>query len=126
MRKSERPVIRPATKADLDAYYALHPQQAPRPTVTAWVGYLGDEPIAVGGFAHVGGKLIAFFDEDPKARPFKITLVKAARKMVQTMAAKGRVMYAQIDPKEPGATRWVKSLGFKETGIADIYQWRDS
>lgn len=117
-----RPIVRPATAADLDAYYAAHPLTGPRCTVTAWCGELDGEIIAIGGFAHVRGKLIAFFEEDDKARRFKVTLVKAGIRVIREMAARGKVMYAQTDPKEPGAKRWVESLGFRETGIAGIYR----
>ena len=120
----ERPEVRWATADDLDRYYAGHPMKGSRTTVTAMVGELNGEIIAVGGFSHVRGHLVAFYDMDEKARPYRITLVKAARRMVVDMAERGRMMVAELDPHEPGARRWVESLGFRETDAKGIFLWQ--
>lgn len=119
-----RPIVRQATAADLAAFYAGRPAPMTQVTVTAWCGELDGEVIAVGGFAHVNGRLIAFYDMDERARRYKVTLVRAARRIVRDMAARNKVMFAQSDPKEAGAARWIASLGFKPTEFRDIYQWR--
>lgn len=118
-----RPVVRPATAEDIGAFYSARGATMPL-TCTAMVGELDGEVIAVGGFAHIAGRLIAFYDMDEKAARFKITLVKAAKKMVAEMSAKQRVMYAKPDPGFPGAVRWIESLGFVEMPQRGLYQWK--
>lgn len=108
-----KPEVRWATPADLDRFYKAHPDYKRDLTVTAMVGEVDGEIVAVGGFAHVRGFLVAFYDMDEKARPYKVSLVKAAKRMIGSVKAQ-RVVLAETSAVEPGAKRWVSSLGFRE------------
>lgn len=117
-----RPVVRRATKADLDAYYG---EEENRPTISAIVGELDGKLIGCGGFAHVKGILVAFCDLKDEAKGFRVQLVREARKLVKEMAATGRVIYATADRKEPNVEHWLRCMGFEPVeGITD--RWRVS
>lgn len=93
--------------------------------MSAWVGELNGKVIAVGGFAHLNGRLIAFYDMDEQARPYRVTLVRAARRIVDDMAKTGRLLFARLDPDEDGE-RWVRSLGFDPVaGYPGLFRRKD-
>ena len=119
-RKLARPVIRPATRADLDKFY---PPGKFKSTVTATVGLIRGKIIGCGGVAHVDGKTVAFCDFYPLARRYKVSIVRAAMKVIAEAKARHRVIYTELDPDEPGAERWVKSLGFEPTMQPRIFRW---
>lgn len=115
-----RPVIRRATRADLDTYYGPEPD---RPTISAIVGELDGKLIGCGGFAHVKGILVAFCDLKDEARKYRVQLVREARKLVREMAATGKVIYATADTREPNVEHWLRCMGFEPVeGIKD--RWR--
>lgn len=93
--------------------------------MTARVGLVRGKIVGCGGVAYVDGRVIAFCDFKPSARKYKISIVKAALKIIGEVRARGcRVMYADIDPDEPGAVRWVTSMGFKPTMKPQLYRWQ--
>ena len=110
VKADTRPIVRPATRADLDAFYA---GRGARPTVTALVGELDGEVIAIGGIAETDGKSIAFFDMTDRARRYPIRIVKVARQILAQAVAKGAIVHAQRDLNEPGAERFLEHLGFR-------------
>jgi hypothetical protein len=121
-RQSLRPIVRRATKVDLDAYYGPEPD---RPTISAVVGELDGKLIGCGGFAHVKGILVAFCDLKDEARKFRVQLVREARKLVAEMAATGKVIYATADMSEPHVEHWLRVMGFEPVeGIQN--RWRVS
>lgn len=119
-----QPEVRWATPADLDAWDARHPREYPRPTVTAMVGVLDGEIIAVGGVIHLNGQRFAFYELDEKARRYRVTLVKAAKRVMAHVARSGAVIFAVADPAEPGAKRWIASLGFVPHDVPGLYVYR--
>jgi hypothetical protein len=82
------------------------------------VGLLRGRIVGCGGVAYTGGMAFAFCDFKPSARRYKVTIVKAARAIID------KVLWANVDPDEPGAVRWVTTLGFKPTRIPQIFMWR--
>lgn len=120
MAKLSRPVIRPATREDVLRFFkgwgAL--------TVQAVVGVVRGHVVGIGGLAHIEGQLWAFSAFAPSARRYKISIVRAAAKVIADAKARGvKYIYAQADPKEPGAVRWMSSLGFRPTHQPGIYRW---
>lgn len=116
-----RPVVRPATQADILAFYKKPLQQ----TVIAKVGVVRGRIIGCGGVAYIDGKAFVFFDLKPSARRYKVTIVKAAKQVIDEVRANGcRVMWADLDPDEVGAERWARSLGFEPTLKARLYRWQ--
>lgn len=118
---ADQPVIRPATRDDIDRFrgeYELGP------SVKALVGDLNGELIALGGLAYCGGKVVAFLDLKPEARKFKKSMHQAAL-MVMEMAKAGghRFVYANAEPGEPTAERWLTRLGFVPVDGSGKFRW---
>lgn len=84
------------------------------PTLRAWVGRESGEAIALFGFARQpDGRWYAFFDITDKARRHKKQIVRTARMVMEEARKMGlRYVYAQPDPGESLAVRWMQSLGF--------------
>lgn len=124
MPRLPKPIIRPATREDIARFFkGKYPF-----TSNAIVGVVRGRVIGIGGVGYVptteGRRLVAFCDLKPSARRYKVTLVKAAAQIIETAKANGaKYIYAEADPKEPGAVRWITSLGFKPTALARIYRW---
>lgn len=115
-----RPVIRPATRDDLIAFYGEPLKQ----TVIANVGVVKGKIVGCGGAALVDGRVIVFCDFKPLARRYKISIVKAAWEVIKRLRDDGvRTMWADIDPKIDGAERWVRSLGFLPTEVPRLFRW---
>lgn len=129
MTKSERrslaPVtIRPATRRDLEKFYRTTDIRQSR---IADVGVVRGRIIGCGGVAFVDGMAFVFLDLKPSARRYKVALVKAARGVIERVRTSGtRIMYANLDPDEPGAERWVRSMGFLPTDEPGLFAWRAS
>lgn len=115
-------VIRPATREDLAAFTAIEM----KPTVKALAAEVDGKLLAVAGFAIAGGRYYAFCDlSSEEARPHKIAVARAARRLfAEARASSIRYIYAQCDPKEAGAERWLRSLGFvPDPRSTDFYRW---
>lgn len=114
------PIIRTATLADLAAFYPGREA----PTLKAWVGVEDGAIIGVGGYAFRDGRWFAFCDLAQAARRYRKALVKTGRKVVEEADLQGiAYLYAERDPEEPGAGRWLASLGF-ETDPRTEYLFR--
>lgn len=122
-RSSLPPVtIRRATREDLEKFYRTKNIKQSR---IADVGLVRGRIIGCGGVAFIDGMAFVFLDLKPSARRYKVSLVKAAWRIINEVRSKGcRVMYANLDPNEPGAERWVTSMGFLPTEEPGLYQWR--
>jgi hypothetical protein len=123
-RKKLAPVtIRPATRDDLEKYYRTKKIQY---TQTAFVGVVRGRLVGCGGVAYAEGRVIAFCDLKPSARRYKMSIVRAAYKVIKHVQETGvKIMYAEANPDEPGAERWLTSLGFEQTTVRGIYSWRN-
>jgi hypothetical protein len=120
MAKLPPPVIRPATRADLVAFYG----QGKLPlTARAVVGLVDGKIVGCGGVTDVDGLQMAFCDVIPEARRYKLALVKAAAAIVAEVKAEARFIFAEADPNEPGAVRWITSLGFRATARPGMFRW---
>lgn len=115
-----KPVIRPATAADIAKFY----KGTYRLTATAMVGTVRGRIGACWGISHVDGRLVLFCDVRPWARRYKLAIVKNAIAFVNTVKASGaKFIWTEADPNEPGAVRWILSLGFKPTRMPRMYRW---
>lgn len=103
------PVIRPATRADIEAYAKSDDAPSMRAVVMEEAG----EIIAIGGIALARGRWIGFCDLKPEARAYKMHIARAARRFLAEARASGiRYIYAGRDEAEPGSLAWLTSLGF--------------
>jgi len=107
--RRSKPVIRPATADDLARF---RPGET-WPTVKATVGEVDGAPVAIGGLAFVGGRVIAFLEMDDGARPYKLSLFREMTRIMNEAKASGlRLIYATPDPNEPTAEALLTRLGF--------------
>lgn len=117
-----KPIIRPATREDIDAFSSMQN----KPTAKAVCMIIDGRIVALGGFARVKSRWFAFCDLTEEARPYKMHIARTAKRMLDEIKGHGiRFIYAQANPDEPGAVRWLTSLGFVEDRRADrLYRWR--
>jgi N-acetylglutamate synthase-like GNAT family acetyltransferase len=109
-----KPVIRKATKQDIDEFADSINVPRASQTVRAWVGEVDGEVLGIGGFARHQGRWIAFCDLKDKARTYKMTIVKTARMIMDEAQKSGiKFAYATVDPEEANAVRWMESMGFE-------------
>lgn len=117
-------VFRDATREDLNSF------QTNWPTTEGLAADLDGKLIGIGGFAHYQGRVWAFLNLTPEARPFKVTLHRAALDLMKRARARGFFnVYAQTDGSEPTADRWLKRLGFAPQPPAygkGLYRWQPS
>jgi N-acetylglutamate synthase-like GNAT family acetyltransferase len=114
--------VRRATRADIEAFSDL----ANKPTIRAYVGVLDGEIIAIGGLAFSMGRWFAFCDLTEKARKYKLTIARVGKRIMDDAREMGlRFVYADADPNEPTAVRWLTSLGFEpDPRTLVYYRWR--
>ncbi len=118
--KRTKPELRPASKADVEAYYG-HPLEH---TMRGYVVMLDGKPVALGGIIYRFGMLCAFSEMKEEFRPYKVSIVKFSRKIEGLF--NGVPGVAVANPREPGSERLLRRLGFKHVGSCDegeVYHW---
>ena len=120
MRKS-RPIVRPATREDIEAFSDLRN----KPTLRAWVGEIDGRIIAIGGLAFSKGRWFGFCDLSDEARQYKMTIARTAKMVLDEARRQGiRFVYAEAGQNERGASRWLISLGFIiDPRSGYLYRW---
>ena len=114
-------IVRSATKADIEAFSGM----ADKPTLKAMVGEIDGRIIGIGGVALAKGRWFGFVDLTEEARPYKMHIMRAAKRVLAEAKREGiRFIYAEASPHEPGAIRWLTSLGFKIDPRSQLfYRW---
>lgn len=115
--------VREATTDDVQAY--LGGREPPATLLWTWVGEIDGEVKAIGGVAQAAnGRRTAWFDLEPEMRAHKFAIVRASKRfMAEVRRRGGRYLVAQPGEGEPGAERWLASLGFRPAnGGAWIWQ----
>lgn len=114
--------VRPATRDDIEAFSDL----PDKPTLRAWAGEVDGKIVALGGFAFSHGRWFGFVDLTDEARKHKFTIARAAKMVLSEAKRQGiKFIYAEADPNEPGARRWLASLGFTvDPRTLYLYRWR--
>ena len=111
-------ILRPATAADLKAFYG----DKPRPTVRAIVGVVDGVPLGVAGISYERGQLMLFSDLKPEGRKYRKAIVKAARMVLEM--AKGIPILALAE--HPSSCRFLTRLGFTYIGSSpagEVFRW---
>jgi hypothetical protein len=123
MRKC-KPVVRWASREDIDAFSPLRN----KPTIKALCMELDGKLVGLGGFALVNGRYFGFCDLTEEARPYKMHIMRAAKRMLEYAREQGiKFIYAEADPEEDGAVRWMTSLGFHlDPRSLHLYRWKIS
>jgi len=104
------PIIRAATKQDIESYAGRPSAQ----TIRAVVGELDGKIIAIGGLAAVKGRHYAFLDLSEEARGYKMHIMRAAIRMIQDASKRGvRFIFTEADTNEQKSIAWLKRLGFE-------------
>jgi len=114
-------VLRHATRADIAAYSDM----ADKPTIKAMVGDLDGRLLGIGGMAFIDGRWFAFCDVTEEGRAYKRAIIKAALDVMRDAARDGvKYIYADPDPKEPGAIPWMERFGFRpDPRSSRLYRW---
>ncbi len=116
------PVIRPATRADIEAFS----DQPAKPSIRALAMEMDGRIIGLGGIALARGRWIAFADLSEEARRYKMHIMRAACRFLDDARRDGiRFIYAAADPCEAKAVRWLTRLGFEldpKSGV--LHRWR--
>jgi N-acetylglutamate synthase-like GNAT family acetyltransferase len=115
------PVIRPATRADIDQLI-----DEPLPwRVRALAMEHDGKLLAVGGFAYQPGDVIAaFLLRTPEAAKYKVTLHRAGMvAMKEAKEAGYRRVVALAEKTNPAAERWLARFGFKQVMIDQEKAW---
>lgn len=115
------PIVRRATREDIDAFSSMRD----KPTVIAWCGELDGKIIALGGLQLSCGRWFAFVDLPDEARPYKMHIMRAAKRMMAEAKANGiRFIYTESQLDEPTSKRWLASLGFTlDRRSQHFYRW---
>lgn len=116
------PVVREATKADIDAFYAMEE----KPTMRAWLAEVDGEIIGICGIARTRGRWVAFCDIKDELRRFKKVILKTGLLMMREARKAGiRYVYSEPNPDEPNAERFLQALGFHlDPRSMSLFRWR--
>lgn len=108
---SEKVIIRPATRADIDA---MIDEKLPW-RVRAWAVEKGDELLGIGGFAYQPNDTIAAFVlKKPGAEKYAVSLHRAGLMAMREARRLGyRRIVALAEQTNEAAERWLIRLGFK-------------
>ena len=114
-------IVRAATKDDIARFSDL----ANKPTLRAWVGERDGKIIGIGGVALAKGRWFGFIDLTEEARPYKMHIMRAAKRLLAEARRDGiRYIYAEVSPSEPKALAWLTSLGFSlDPRSQQLYRW---
>lgn len=115
-------ITRPATRADLEALG----MDAMPVRVRALTIENDGEVLAVGGIVMdmPAGSTTAFCNLAKSAKPFGLSLHKAAKAMYEEIKRIGiKRIVATVDPENPAAVRWVKRFGFEPIQIRGEELW---
>lgn len=98
---------------------------ANKPTVRAIVAELEGRIIALAGIAFAKGRWFAFADITDEMRPYKMTIMRAAKRFLAEASRDGiKYIYAEASPVEPHAVAWLSSLGFiVDPRSEQLYRW---
>lgn len=116
------PVIRPATRADIDQ---LISEPLPYRIKAFAVEDQEGKLLGVGGFAYQPQDTIAAFVlKAPGAEKYKVALHRAGLRAMQEARASGyRRVVALAEKTNPAAERWLARLGFKQVMVEGEKAW---
>lgn len=90
-------------------------------TITALAG---DRVLGVGGVIYINGELWASLQMAPEARRYPTAIHRAGLKAIELFRAIGaRRVYANAQPDNPAAERWLERLGFSRVSDRH-FVWR--
>lgn len=115
------PVIRPATKADIDQLI-----NEPLPyRIRAYAVESDGKLLGVGGFAYQPNDTIAAFVlKAPGAEKYKVALHRAGLMAMDEARKLGfRRVVALAEKTNPAAERWLSRLGFKQVMVEKEQAW---
>ncbi len=114
------PTIRPLRSDDVTAY-----RGAPlRRTVRGFAAELDGRVVGIAGLSYDGAVLKAFSEFDPEMRGYRVTMLKAAKRVLGLIG--GCRPLAVVDGGDVRAARFARHLGFEllaRHSRGDIYRW---
>ena len=129
--RAGRLLIRPATRADIDAFCtATGCNRSRNPTLRAWAGELADSDgppriVGLGGIYVAQGRWFGFIDLDEEARVYRMTIARTMKRFLDAVRKDGiRFIYAEASLEEKGAAWRLKRLGFAVDPRSQVlYRW---
>lgn len=112
--------IRPATRADFEAWIGEAPQQ----TVRAWIGEVDGRAVAFAGFKLHRNFVEAFSHFVPDHGLPPKTVYRYAKLMFAEMRKYRLPMWAGADPERPNSGKFLEKIGFtfrEKSQTGDIY-----
>lgn len=95
------------------------------PTVKGIAGIVNGKLVAVAGFWMTKGKVIAFCNLRPEARPYRKLMHRTALELMVEAKRRHKRIIAICDPNEPTAPNWLRRLGFQQEE-GDMWSWQIS
>jgi len=120
MKPLVQPVVRRATRADIEKYYKTDLVEN---TMIAKVGLARGRMYACWGLLWENGRPYIFMDIKPTARRYKVRMLKEAYKLLAEADEAGiHTIYANRAFDESGSGRLLEKLGFEPTPTYGIYK----
>lgn len=123
--------VRLANNSDIAAFST--PAGVVAPTIKGWVGEVDGERVALGGFALVHGRYMAFLDVTDEGRQLLKTslhvrkaLIRTARMAMHEARKQGiRFAYAEAEMRFPLADKMLERIGFQPDHRSEnLYRWK--
>ena len=108
-------MFRPATRADIEAFYPNLTQ-----TVRAWTVELNGEPLGVGGVYYQGDIAVAFSAFKPELDKWPMTKLRGLKKIMEIVGDRSCIAIA--DEKFPDAPKLLERIGFQHIE-GRTYKW---
>lgn len=117
-------IVRPVTAEDAPAICQLL-GLTQTVTMKAILGEMDGKLVGAGGLFLVRGRWFAFCDLEQEVRPYKMTIMRTALRIIDDAKQSGvRFIYALVSQTEPGAIAWLTRLGFEPDHRSDrLYRW---
>ena len=119
---NKRPSVRAARPSDFEKIY----DRAPPVSMRAWVAELDGEVIGMAGHYLEQGCVMVFSTMKDKMRDFPITIMRASREFMTTLAKSGLPAMCVASSDECNACAFLERLGWVHAGTSEdgeVYTW---
>lgn len=113
--------LAPATASDFEAMFGT----APPWRIRGMAAHRDGACVAIGGLAYApDGAAMAFYAGTETVQRFPVAITKAVKAGLVAARARGvRRITAECDTTIEAAARWLQRLGFRPSGVDNIWIW---